>query len=147
MQSNRVKSYMLVIVQFACLLLIAFTGPILAGSPLWLVVEISALALAVWALLVVRIGNINITPDVRQGSQLVRSGPYRWLRHPIYAALLLGALALVIDTPTWWRAAIWIVLLVDLLIKLHYEEQMLVAHFPDYVVYMQASKRLIPYVY
>jgi len=147
MQPNRLKSYTLVIVQFVCLVLIAITGPILARNPLWLLVEVFALVFAVWALLAVRIGNINITPDVRHNSQLVRSGPYRWLRHPIYAALLLGALALVVDTPTWWRAAIWIVLLGDLLIKLHYEERMLADHFPDYAAYMQASKRLIPGIY
>lgn len=147
MPPNRLKSYTLVIVQFACLLLIAITGPLFARNPLWLLVELAALAFAIWALLVVRIGNINITPDVRQNSQLIRSGPYRWLRHPIYAALLLGALALVIDAPTWSRAAMWGVLLFDLLIKLHYEERMLAGHFPDYAAYMQTSKRLIPYVY
>ena len=65
----------------------------------------------------------------------------------MYASLLLGALALVLDSPTWWRLGIWVVLLVDLVIKLNYEERMLVRHFPEYAIYMAASKRLVPFIY
>lgn len=147
MQPSRAKSYTLVVVQFVCLFAIVLTGPLFAHNPFWLFMELAALALALWALVAVRIDNVHVLPDVRPGSHLVRSGPYRWIRHPMYASLLLGALALVIDAPSWWRAGLWGVLLIDLVIKLHYEEQILAGHFADYTAYMQTSKRLIPYVY
>jgi protein-S-isoprenylcysteine O-methyltransferase Ste14 len=147
MQSNRVKSYALVGIQFACLLLIAMTGPILARNPLFLGMELAALALGLWAVLSVRIGNFNVVPDVRTDGQLVQHGPYRFIRHPMYATLILGSLALVLDAPTWWRWLVWGVLVVDLVVKLTYEERLLTAHFPAYAAYQQASKRLVPWVW
>ena len=65
----------------------------------------------------------------------------------MYSALLLGTLALVLDAPSPLRWSLWIVLLIDLLIKLHYEERMLQGHFGGYGAYMAGSKRLIPYLY
>ena len=147
MQRSRLVSYTLVAIQFACLIAIALTGPILARNPLLLALEVAALLLGLWAILTARIGNVNVVPDPRQGAVLVESGPYRWIRHPMYVALLLGALALVFESPSPLRWGLWIVLLIDLVVKLHYEERLLLAHFAGYGTYMAASKRLIPYIY
>jgi protein-S-isoprenylcysteine O-methyltransferase Ste14 len=147
MQRSRLTSYTLVAIQFACLIAIALTGPILARNPLLLAMEMVALLLGAWAIQTARIGNVNVVPDPRQGAVLVQSGPYRWIRHPMYAALLLGALALVLASPSALRWGLWIVLLIDLVVKLHYEERMLLAHFVGYGAYKAASKRLLPYIY
>jgi protein-S-isoprenylcysteine O-methyltransferase Ste14 len=147
MQPKRWKSYLLVAVQFACLAGIAFTGPWLASSPLLLALAGAAVALGLWALLAVRLDNVAVVPDPRQGAQLVRHGPYRWIRHPMYAAVLLGTLALVLAQPSPLRWALWLILLADLVVKLHYEERLLLEHFAEYEAYMAASKRLIPYLY
>lgn len=146
-QPSRVKSYTLVAVQFGCLIALALTGTIIARTTLLLAVEIAALALAAWAILTVSVRNVNVTPDVRHGSRLVREGPYRWIRHPMYASILLGALALVLETPTPARWLIYGVLAVDLLVKLNYEERLLSAAFPPYAAYREVSKRLIPFIY
>lgn len=144
---NRFKSYALVAIQFGCLIALALTGPIFARNPLLLAIEIAALALAAWAILTVSVRNVNVTPDVRAGGRLVREGPYRWIRHPMYASILLGALALVLETPTPARWLVYAVLVIDLLVKLHYEEQLLSAAFPPYAAYREVSKRLIPFIY
>jgi protein-S-isoprenylcysteine O-methyltransferase Ste14 len=146
-QPNLLKSYTLVAIQFGALLALALTGPILARQPLWLAAELAALALATWAILTVRLHKVSIIPDVRPDSELVRHGPYRWIRHPMYAAILLGALALVLDTPALLRWLIYAVLAVDLLVKLTYEERLLLAAFPHYAEYQAATKRLLPFVY
>ena len=132
LRPHRVKSYTLVAIQFGCLIVLALTGPIIARAPLLLAMEVAALALAAWAILTMRIRHVNVTPDVRSGSRLVREGPYRWIRHPMYASILLGALALVLETPTPARGIVYAVLAIDLLVKLHYEEQLLSAAFPPY---------------
>ena len=147
MQRNRLKSYTLVFVQFACLAAILLTGPLLAPQPPLLALEVAAVALGVWAVLTVRLDKVQIVPDPHPDAQLVRSGPYRWIRHPMYAAVLLGALALVLAQPTPVRWGLWLILLADLLIKLHYEERLLAQHFAGYEDYQAESKRLVPYVY
>lgn len=144
---SRLKSYILVGIQFGTLAVLAATGPWLARHPLWLTMEIAAFVLAAWAIQTMRIRHLNVLPEVRQGSRLVREGPYRWIRHPMYAAILLGALALVLDAPSPFRWFVYAVLASDLLVKLHYEERLLAAAFPAYRAYQETSKRLIPFLY
>lgn len=141
------KSYTLVVIQFGALLALALTGPIVARHPVMLAVELAALALALWAIVTMRLRHVNVLPDVRPDSRLVRQGPYRWIRHPMYASILLGALALTLDESTPLRWLIYTVLLVNLLVKLHYEERLLAAAFPLYTAYQEVSKRLIPFIY
>lgn len=140
-------SISLVLVQFACLGLIAITGPLLASSLPLLGVELLGLGLGVWAILSMRIGNFNITPDPLKWSRLVKSGPYRLIRHPMYLSLLLATLPLVIAHFTPFRLVVWLVLLADLLVKLNYEERLLVVELPGYDSYISQSYRLIPLLY
>ena len=105
------------------------------------------MALAGWALLTMRPTNMNVTPDVRAGSVMVSHGPYRVIRHPMYAAILLGTLAIVLDAPSPLRWVIWAVLLADLVLKLNYEERLLAAHHPDYALLQQKTWRLAPFIY
>lgn len=147
MVGNSPKSYLLVAIQMLALALIILPGPWLARPPIWLLIELAGLGLGVWAVLAMRLSNFNIVPDVKPTGQLVRRGPYRWLRHPMYTALLLVTLALLLAEFSWPRLLLWLILLADLLIKLNYEEQLLAAHFAEYREYQQATKRLVPLLY
>lgn len=141
------RSYLLVLLQFAAILAILLTGPLWARTPWLLFMELAGLALVLWALLAMRLANLHVLPDVRPNAQLVQRGPYRFIRHPMYSAILLATLALVIDAFTWLRLGFWFVLLINLLIKLHYEERLLAAHYPAYPHYQQYTKRLLPWLY
>ena len=145
--SDRLKSNLLVLVQFVCLALLALTGPLVARQPLLLVLEAAGGFLGLWAIGSMRIGNFNITPEVRRNSALVAAGPYRWVRHPMYLAVLMVAAALVLDHFTPMRALIGLVLAVDLLVKLTFEERLLAAHHPEYAGYAQRTARLIPFIF
>jgi protein-S-isoprenylcysteine O-methyltransferase Ste14 len=147
MLRNARKSYLLVAIQMAMLLLIALTGPWIARQPLWLLLEVLGLGLGIWAIGAMRLGNFNIVPDIKPASRLVRRGPYGWIRHPMYTALLLVALALVLEAFSLLRLLLWLILLADLLVKLHYEEALLTAHFADYAAYQQRTHRLLPGIY
>jgi protein-S-isoprenylcysteine O-methyltransferase Ste14 len=145
--TNPLKSLTLVAIQFACLFAIALSGPIIARQPLWLALEVAGLALGGWALLSMRGGPFNIVPDPKVTGALVQHGPYRLIRHPMYSALLLMTLALVCDTPSVFRWLLWVVLLVNFIAKLSYEEQLLAARYESYRAYQSMTRRLIPFVY
>ncbi len=144
---RRLYSYLLVLIQFSALGYLAWTGPLLARSPFLLLLEALAVALGLWAIWSMKPGQFNITPDVQTGARLVRQGPYRFIRHPMYSALLLGSLALVAGHATPDRVAVWLLLAVDLLVKLHHEERLLAEAFPDYPAYRRTTRRLFPFVY
>jgi protein-S-isoprenylcysteine O-methyltransferase Ste14 len=93
------------------------------------------------------IGNMNISPLVKQGAVLVTRGPYRLVRHPMYLAVLLVILPLIIDQLSLLRMAAGIVLTADLIIKMLFEESLLMKHFSEYKTYMKTTKRLIPVIF
>jgi len=145
--SNRLLPYVFVLVQFICLGLIAMTGPLIASNPVLLAAELLGILLGLWAVWVMRIGNFNVTPTVKTGATLVEAGPYRFIRHPMYASLLLVTLPLVLDHFSMLRLAIWIVLLVDLVLKLRHEERLLASEVEGYSGYMSRSKKLLPLIF
>jgi protein-S-isoprenylcysteine O-methyltransferase Ste14 len=82
----------------------------------------------------------------KQGHELVKTGPYRFVRHPIYTGLLLMCLGTAI-VPGQLRS--WLGLLIlgmGLWIKLKQEEALLLRHFPDaYPAYQKQVKALVPF--
>ena len=143
----RTKSLIFVFVQFAVIGAIALSGPLLARHPLLLVIELAGIGLGLWAILTMRPWNFNVTPDVKVEGVMVTRGPYALIRHPMYASIFLVTGALVADAPSSLRIALLLILVVDIVLKLSYEERLLAAHYPAYAQYMQRSKRLIPFVY
>jgi protein-S-isoprenylcysteine O-methyltransferase Ste14 len=147
MRSNPLLSYGLVAIQLLSLGLVALTGPLFAANPALLLLEGSAGLLGLWAIGTMGIGNFNVTPDVKHRARLVTGGPYRYIRHPMYTALLMGSLSLVLDAFSLLRLGVWLVLLVDLLVKLNYEERLLSRDLEGYSARMRRTKRLFPFLY
>jgi protein-S-isoprenylcysteine O-methyltransferase Ste14 len=139
-------SYIYVIVQSVLIVVIGITSkPI--SNPLVIGGFALGLALMVWSLKTMRLSNLNIMPDLREKSVLVTSGPYRWIRHPMYSAVLLMTLMMVLTDLTVVRCLYWIVLLLDLGFKFRYEESLLLKKHPEYAMYRKRTKMLIPFVF
>ncbi len=136
----------LVGVQLLCIAYILLTGYWFA-SPTWIWLEIFGGTLGAWAVVTMKPHRVSPLPQPRREARLVTRGPYRWIRHPMYAAVLSITLALVIDHAKPLRLVAWTILLGDLLLKMQYEETLLARRFPEYAAYRKRTKRLIPFVY
>lgn len=148
--TRRVPSTVLVALQLGLIvtLIVATRWPVLPRAwPLMLFLLGMAVLLGVWALGFNRWGNFNIRPELRAGARLVTRGPYRWIRHPMYASVLLGVGALVYADPRLWRVVLLVALLCVLMVKAAREEAYLRAAFPEYSAYAARTWRLIPFVY
>lgn len=105
--------------------------------------SVSLLAWAVWAM---RRGRLRILPEPHPQTVLITDGPYRYLRHPMYTSVLLGAGALISTHNSLDMLVAWLMLLVVLWVKLGYEERLLDKRFPGYRIYRKSSWRLIPFI-
>ena len=147
MINNKFYPYFLVTVQLSCLFFIAISASVISNNIAGLLVESAGIFLAIHAIYIVKIKNVNVTPTVKQGSELITSGPYRIIRHPMYIAQLIAVLPLIIDYFSWYRLAAIVILLIVLLVKIGYEEKQLIAHFPEYIEYKKTTSRMIPTIY
>ncbi len=77
---------------------------------------------------------------------LVTTGPYRWLRHPIYAAILYFIWSTAVDHGS--APAVIAALLVTLGagVRMYAEETFLTSVYPDYPAYRARTARVIPFV-
>lgn len=134
-------------------LLVAMIWPPVIGWSLmqpfyvWLFLAAGA-AIALWALVHNRPGNFNVHPEVKHNATLIQSGPYKWVRHPMYTSLIVGCFGVVLATPEQsWKWGIWGVLVLTLAWKSVLEERFLKCVFHQYVRYQATTWRLIPWVW
>jgi len=114
---------------------------------LGLLMVVVGLAFAVWAR--VHLGrNWSGTVTVKENHELVRSGPYAIVRHPIYTGLLLAMLGTVIVLGEWRGLVAFCFLGAAFLLKLRREERFMGESFPDtYPGYRARVPALIPLLY
>jgi protein-S-isoprenylcysteine O-methyltransferase Ste14 len=85
---------------------------------------------------------------VSEGHELIQTGPYRWIRHPIYASML-GMLLATGAAWTWWPmfVAAMVVFIVGTEIRVRAEDRVLSAHFQDsFAAYKSRVRAYIPFV-
>jgi len=110
-----------------------------------LAVFVLGLALAVWAR--VYIGrNWGMPMSRKDNSELVTSGPYHTIRHPIYSGIILGMVGSTVAIGLYWLPAA-AALGGYFVYSAVMEERYMAEQFPDtYPAYKRSTKMLIPFV-
>ena len=110
-----------------------------------LAVFLLGLAFAVWAR--VYLGrNWGMPMTQKVDPELVTSGPYRRVRHPIYSGIILAMIGTTIAVSLYWLVAV-VVLGGYFIYSATVEERYLAERFPDsYPQYKQSTKMLIPFI-
>lgn len=106
---------------------------------------VSGLGLAVWARIYLG-RNWGMPMTQKDEPELVQSGPYRFVRHPIYSGLLLALLGTALATNVYWLIALG-VMGIYFVYSATVEERLLTTSFPaEYPGYRAKTKMLIPFV-
>jgi len=107
---------------------------------------VCGLLVAIWARRTLA-GNWSSHVTFKQNHELIRTGPYRFVRHPIYTGILLMGLGVAIEMGrlrSWLGLLLWFI---GLWIKLKQEESLMLQHFPDqYPAYCKQVRALVPFV-
>jgi protein-S-isoprenylcysteine O-methyltransferase Ste14 len=85
----------------------------------------------------------SIVPEARG---LVTSGPYRFVRHPIYLGEIVAGFGLVLPTLFSLHIVLFGVFLGAQVVRTYYEERILRATYPQYEAYARHIRRLIPFI-
>ncbi len=141
------RSFTLVALQLSLIAAIALPfGPV--GWNAYATALVAAgIAMGLWALTANRPGNFNVRPEPKPGGRLVTGGPYRYVRHPMYLAVLLGMLGFCAGYATPWRWAALAALAVVLAAKAGVEERAMTVSHPGYADYARGTKRIVPFVW
>ncbi|MGV3484830.1 MAG: methyltransferase family protein [Planctomycetaceae bacterium] len=117
-------------------------------SPGWIAaLSLPGIALGLWAVMTMGATRVSVLPEVSEHAHLCTSGPYRWIRHPMYTALLLACLGAALSPPLAWKAVVWLLLAVILVAKARIEERHLLERFNEYPAYQQRSWRFVPFLW
>lgn len=105
----------------------------------------AGLAFAVWARVHLA-GNWSATVTVKQAHSLVRDGPYRHVRHPIYTGLLLALIGTALARDEWRGVLAVAIAFASIWRKLRVEEQFMIEVFGEhYLRYRREVPALIPF--
>lgn len=129
----------------AGLLWLIVRGEIFAHGIAGIAVQAMAALLMLLARLTFGMRSFHASANPTEGG-LVTSGPYRWLRHPIYAAVLYFCWAAALDHRSAAACAAAILVTIGAAARMYAEERMLVGMYPDYPAYAARTARVIPFV-
>jgi len=116
-----------------------------ATHPLGIAVQVLAFALMVWARVTFGRRSFHAAADPTAGG-LVTHGPYRYWRHPIYAAILYFVWAGVPSHLSLEAVAAAGLVTLGLVTRMLLEERLLRREYPGYEVYARQTRRVIPFV-
>ncbi len=115
----------------------------------WVGIGLVAIGLlfSVWARKVIgRDWSGSVT--VKEGHELVRTGPYAIVRHPIYTGLLLAFIGSALPRAEWRGVAAVLIVALGLWRKLKLEERWMGEVFGErYAAYKREVKALVPYLF
>ena len=129
----------------ASIVALGVTGNLFVLSPPVIAVQAAAIGLSIWARRSFQKGAFRVTAEPG-GSAIIRNGPYRFVRHPMYAAALLFIWAAVVSHLSVFTVVVGLAVSGIAIARVVVEERLLRAQYSDYEDYARATKALVPFV-
>lgn len=144
--SSKISSTVGYLIAVAGLLTLFYSHHFFSKNPVTIVIQVLAVLLMVWARITFKSRSFHLTAEPTEGG-LVTTGPYKYLRHPIYAAAIYLGWSCLIAFPQWIVVLGAMLITVGLFIRILLEEREVVKVYPEYAEYSKQAKRIIPFVF
>jgi protein-S-isoprenylcysteine O-methyltransferase Ste14 len=132
-------------VLIAAAIALVVTDSLFARQPAALVIQAAAVLLMLWARVTFGMRSFHAAANPTAGG-LVTTGPYRYVRHPIYAAVLLFVWAGLATHATLLSVTLGLLATAATAVRMWAEERLVTARYPEYREYAARTKRVIPFV-
>lgn len=133
------------IVVIGAIVVLAATRNLFAASPFVIALQAMAVALSVWARRSFPKDTFRVAADPG-GASIIRRGPYRFVRHPMYAAVLLFIWTAVLSHLSPFTVGLAAIVTAVVALRVAAEERVLRARYPDYAAYAGSTKAIIPFI-
>ena len=141
----KMVAFLAPVVTLVAIIALAVAGSFFTASPVFILLYVLAIALAIGARRAFPPGTFRAGPPPA-GQALIRRGPYRFVRHPMYSAALLLVWSAIGAHLTLWAIGLGVVVTGAVVGRVVWEEKLLRATFPDYAEYARSTRALIPYL-
>jgi len=129
----------------ACVVGLYLNNSMFGSGPVTIAIQVIAALLMLWARLTFGIRSFHGSANPTAGG-LVTTGPYRYIRHPIYAAILYFFWAGIAAHLSLVTVAVGLLATVFTAVRIVAEEKLLVTMYPEYGEYARATMRVVPLV-
>ena len=140
------NSRVLVAIQFLSISLIMIPKASIMITPFWWVLLLISIVTALWIFTHNRVGNFNVVPEIRENAKLIITGPYRYVRHPMYSTLILFVLGIVLWHFNVINLLLFAIMIIAVAMKAFKEERLWSNHHEDYLLYKKRTKMIIPFI-
>ncbi len=135
-----------VIIQFASIFFLIYYAEASAFNSLSWVLILLSVVIGLKAVFDMKISNLNILPELKKEHNLVKSGIYSLIRHPMYTSVMLFCLALTLSRFDAISLGVFAILYIDLYFKSKKEESYLLDRFQSYQEYRSKTSRFLPFL-
>jgi protein-S-isoprenylcysteine O-methyltransferase Ste14 len=120
---------------------------VFSNNSLTIVIQLLSVGLMIWARMTLGVRSFHAAANTTKG-ELITTGPFRWVRHPIYASIIIFFMASLISFP-YLKTIIGVILIfVGLLTRMLLEEKSLKKIYKEeYEIYSKHTKRIIPFIF
>ena len=124
---------------------LAATGNLFSSSVVVIAAQFLAVGIMIWARrsFPTKSFRVDATPSAET---VIRRGPYRFIRHPMYSAALLFIWAAVLSHRSSWTVGIGAIVTIIATLRIVFEERLLRDRYPEYAAYAELTKAVVPYV-
>ena len=133
-------------VAFIGALFLLYKNYIFSKNPITIIIQLCSVVLMIWARITFGFRSFHAAANTTKG-KLVTQGPYRWLRHPIYASLIYFFGACIVSFPLIETITAVILISGGLFVRMLLEEKFLRLTYSEYGEYSERTKRIIPFVF
>ena len=112
-----------------------------------LIVIVIGLIIGILALKINKLDNFNITPYLKDDCKLITDGIYKYIRHPMYSSVIVSMAGVLILYYNTTDLVLYIILVINMLVKMYYEEYLWKNRTSKYRSYCKNTKKLIPFIF
>ena len=144
--NSLLHSKLLVLIQFMIIILLLLINDSIFNHYLSLLICACGFSFGLYTLYYNRLGNFNISPEIKKNSKLIKSGAYKYIRHPMYFSVLIIMAGVILTKISFINIFIYMLLIIVLYLKANKEENLWSLKSNEYKEYKTHTKMFIPFI-